>query len=122
MIKEILEAKSIRKVLLKEIYQPKTGAKCSCKPGVQRDNCPNCEGTGEVIDFQAIRSRHSEPETSGHYVEVNGKRVWEGSDYEEAKRIYNEYCDQSETTDVFLVDEGESDPVLSRYGLDPSRM
>ena len=41
-------------------YQPKTGAKCSCKRGVQRDNCPNCEGTGMVIDFAAIRRRRSE--------------------------------------------------------------
>jgi hypothetical protein len=37
-------------------YQPKTGAKCSCKRGQQRDNCPNCEGTGQVIDFVAIRA------------------------------------------------------------------
>lgn len=38
-------------------YQPKTGAKCFCKRGVQRDNCPTCEGTGWQIDFRAIRSR-----------------------------------------------------------------
>ncbi len=38
-------------------YQPKTGAKCSCKRGVQRDNCPACEGTGWCIDFAAIRNR-----------------------------------------------------------------
>jgi hypothetical protein len=36
-------------------YQPKTGAKCGCKRGIQRDNCANCEGTGYVIDFAAIR-------------------------------------------------------------------
>ena len=36
-------------------YQPKTGAKCACRRGVQRDNCPACEGTGWVIDFRAIR-------------------------------------------------------------------
>lgn len=41
----------------KEMYQPNTGAKCSCKRGIQRDNCPNCEGTGWVIDFRAIRER-----------------------------------------------------------------
>jgi len=41
-------------------YQPKTGAKCSCKRGVQRDNCPNCEGTGMVIDFRAIRERSAQ--------------------------------------------------------------
>lgn len=38
-------------------YQPKTGERCSCKKGVQRDNCPSCEGTGWVIDFRAIRER-----------------------------------------------------------------
>lgn len=37
-------------------YQPKTGARCTCRPGVWRDNCPNCEGTGMVIDFRLIRS------------------------------------------------------------------
>jgi hypothetical protein len=43
-------------------YQPKTGAKCSCRPGVHRDNCPNCEGTGWVIDFKAIQARVDELE------------------------------------------------------------
>lgn len=38
-------------------YQPKTGAKCACKRGQERDNCPICEGTGQVIDFKAIRGR-----------------------------------------------------------------
>lgn len=38
-------------------YQPKTGARCSCRPGQQRDNCPTCEGTGWVVDFAAIRAR-----------------------------------------------------------------
>lgn len=38
-------------------YQPKTGQKCSCRLGIQRDNCANCEGTGWVIDFSAIRAR-----------------------------------------------------------------
>ncbi len=40
-------------------YQPKTGARCSCKRGIQRDNCPTCEGTGWIIDFAAIRNRQS---------------------------------------------------------------
>lgn len=39
-------------------YQPKTGERCSCKPGVERDNCPRCEGTGWVIDFAEIRARN----------------------------------------------------------------
>ena len=38
-------------------YQPKTGAVCGCKPGMMRDNCPNCEGTGMVVDFRAIREK-----------------------------------------------------------------
>lgn len=40
-------------------YQPKTGERCSCRPGVERDNCARCEGTGEVIDFAAIRARQT---------------------------------------------------------------
>jgi hypothetical protein len=40
-------------------YQPKTGAPCGCKPGQQRDNCPSCEGTGQRIDFAAIRCRNA---------------------------------------------------------------
>lgn len=38
-------------------YQPKTGAKCGCRRGVERDNCANCEGTGFVVDFHSIRNR-----------------------------------------------------------------
>ncbi len=38
-------------------YQPKTGERCGCRRGVQRDNCPRCEGTGEVVEFAAIRAR-----------------------------------------------------------------
>ncbi len=49
-------------------YQPKTGEKCHCKRGVQRDNCPDCEGTGWRIDFRAIRARSTQaqvqPDTS----------------------------------------------------------
>jgi len=41
------------------MYQPKTGEKCSCKRGVERDNCPDCEGTDQRIDFKAIRARHN---------------------------------------------------------------
>ena len=39
----------------KREYQPKTGQACGCRPGMQRDNCPQCEGTGQRIDFAAIR-------------------------------------------------------------------
>lgn len=38
-------------------YQPKTGQICHCRPGRERDNCPDCEGTGQRIDFRAIRAR-----------------------------------------------------------------
>lgn len=38
-------------------YQPKTGQRCTCRPGIWRDNCPQCEGTGWRIDFAAIRAR-----------------------------------------------------------------
>lgn len=44
-------------VEIKRPYQPKTGRACSCKRGQQRDNCPQCEGTGQCIDFKAIRER-----------------------------------------------------------------
>ena len=36
------------------VYSPKTGAKCGCRRGVERDNCPNCEGSGYAIDFKKI--------------------------------------------------------------------
>ncbi|HEY6110567.1 MAG TPA: hypothetical protein VIV56_16815 [Gemmatimonadales bacterium] len=42
------------------LYQPKTGERCGCLPGVPRDNCPRCEGTGWVIDFQAIHRERRE--------------------------------------------------------------
>lgn len=38
-------------------YQPKTGMSCTCRPGQERDNCPLCEGTGQRINFAAIRAR-----------------------------------------------------------------
>jgi len=41
-------------------YQPKTGQRCHCKRGQQRDNCPDCEGTGWIIDFRAIREANKQ--------------------------------------------------------------
>src|SRR3990172_5002755 len=38
-------------------YQPKTGAKCGCRRGQERDNCATCEGTGHAIDFHRLRNR-----------------------------------------------------------------
>lgn len=37
------------------MLQPKLGP-CSCRRGMERDNCPSCEGTGQRIDFAAIRA------------------------------------------------------------------
>lgn len=65
-------------------YQPKTGSRCTCKPGGQRDNCPQCEGTGMQIDFKAIRERTNNAEwnefhrtrvTRGpHFIDPNDPR------------------------------------------------
>lgn len=44
------------------MIQPKTGEKCHCRKGMERDNCPTCEGTGLKIDFQAIRQASKEGE------------------------------------------------------------
>jgi hypothetical protein len=48
---------TVRTTPPKPEYQPKTGEDCGCRPGNQRDNCPACEGTGQKIDFAAIRAR-----------------------------------------------------------------
>lgn len=39
------------------MFQPKTGQRCNCKPGKQRDNCVNCEGTGWIIDHRDVREK-----------------------------------------------------------------
>jgi hypothetical protein len=31
-----------------------TGQKCTCRKGVERNNCPHCEGTGWRINFRAV--------------------------------------------------------------------
>lgn len=65
-------------------YQPKTGRRCHCRPGVWRDNCPDCEGTGMEIDFAAIRARRlrreynaandGKPERDGHGNPIGASR------------------------------------------------
>ncbi len=37
---------------MKRLY---TGEKCTCKRGLERANCPRCEGTGKVLNFKAMR-------------------------------------------------------------------
>jgi Zn-finger nucleic acid-binding protein len=52
-------------------YQPKTGERCACRKGVERDNCPQCEGTGMRIDFAAIRARNEKPRSALDYPEIH---------------------------------------------------
>ena len=56
-------------------YQPKTGAPCSCKRGIERDNCPACEGTGQRIDFAAIRARSALIRSMGLETELDIERA-----------------------------------------------
>lgn len=35
---------------------PLTGSACGCKRGIERDNCPNCEGTGKAIDWRKFHA------------------------------------------------------------------
>lgn len=43
-----------------------TRGPCSCRPGIQRDNCATCEGTGRAIDWAAFhRNRRANPPESG---------------------------------------------------------
>jgi hypothetical protein len=48
-------SRNLRRVGEITMWQPKTGATCYCRKGTQRDNCITCEGTGQRIDFKAIR-------------------------------------------------------------------
>lgn len=51
---------------------------CSCKPGEQRDNCPNCEGSGRAIDW---RRYHSERKHEPTLADLRAAAV---AEYEEA--------------------------------------
>lgn len=46
------ESKAVREV---EAKMPTSGP-CHCKPGVERDNCSDCEGTGQQIDWRAFHA------------------------------------------------------------------
>jgi len=35
---------------------PLTGSACGCKRRIERDNCPNCEGTGKAIDWRKFHA------------------------------------------------------------------
>jgi len=48
------------------MYQPKTGERCGCKKGIERDNCPACEGTGWRIDFKAIHEKRLDFNLEGY--------------------------------------------------------
>ena len=56
-------------------YQPKTGERCTCKRGIQRDNCPACEGTGWLINFRAIRERP----TRAQLINARYDKIWESA-------------------------------------------
>ena len=47
-------------------WSPRTGQQCGCRPGIYRDNCPACEGTGWMIDFRAIHERRKANESNNH--------------------------------------------------------
>jgi hypothetical protein len=35
---------------------PRSGP-CHCKPGIERDNCPNCEGSGIAVNWRAFHAQ-----------------------------------------------------------------
>lgn len=72
-------------------YQPKTGEPCSCRRGVERDNCPQCEGTGQRIDFAAIRKRT--PPVDAHVAKLVATHREKGR--EAASQEYDSICKTS---------------------------
>lgn len=61
-------------------YQPTTGQRCACKRGIERDNCPACEGTGWRIDFAAIRDARTQDHSPAgqdnplHFAAIRARR------------------------------------------------
>jgi hypothetical protein len=47
--------------VVKESNKLPTKGSCSCRPGIERDNCPNCEGTGVAIDWQRYHASKRKP-------------------------------------------------------------
>ena len=52
---------------------------CGCRPGVQRDNCPNCEGTGQAIDWRQYYANKREQGCQCGL--AYGKMVWPAKCY-----------------------------------------
>jgi hypothetical protein len=63
--------------------QTPTLGPCFCKRGQQRDNCPQCEGTGMRIDFAAIRARKTSRKTVFNNDEV--PHLWAHQTQEHAR-------------------------------------
>ena len=85
------ERETIVKTMLGEAYSPKTGASCSCKKGQERDNCPRCEGSGQVIDFAKIHAAKTKKE-SVELDELSNKTLrsyWQKSTEHVSKFIHN---------------------------------
>lgn len=61
-------------------FQPRTGARCTCKPGIQRDNCGTCEATGWVIDFRAIREAPLDAPVITSSDTLSGAIPWKGEE------------------------------------------
>jgi hypothetical protein len=59
------------------MYQPKTGEKCYCRKGTQRDNCITCEGTGMRIDFKKIRNHCKDGRCKCLNFKLNGTPIIE---------------------------------------------
>jgi len=112
------KARSIvsRALMRKAAWQPKTGQACSCKPGVQRDNCPQCEGTGQRIDFAAIHRARAEGKPSS-----GPKRTGEGArggtvigHTKSGKPIYSAHG-HPHYTDVHSKPQGERGAALHKH-------
>jgi hypothetical protein len=65
-------------------YQPKTGTKCDCRAGNERDNCATCEGTGWQIDFAAVRAENKKQSIASYGELIAG--LQDALEYFEANR------------------------------------
>lgn len=74
-------------------YPPTTGQACGCTRGVERDNCPQCEGTGQRIDFARIRAK-SQHRPGPWQI---GRTLWMQDD-----RVYDEYPDNERGASIMV--------------------